>query len=222
MFNYAVDPALLERFVPAGTELDLFEGKAWLSLVAFEFLATRVKGIRIPFHQTFGEVNLRFYVRRGKNRGVVFIRELVPKHAVAAVARLVFGENYSYTPMSHRLKTDAAGGVKVEYTFGSGRHRCRMELETEGSGRIPENESLDRFITEHYWGYTAQAGGRSREYEVQHPQWRVRKAARACFSGDAAGIYGAQFSQVLASIPDCAFLCEGSPVAVFQGSEIRS
>src|SRR5512138_986587 len=101
MLNYAVDPSLLGSFVPAGTELDAFEGKTYVSLVGFEFNRTCVLGCRVPFHQNFEEVNLRFYVRRGSKRGVVFIRELVPKYLVSAVARLLFKENYSCVPMSH-------------------------------------------------------------------------------------------------------------------------
>src|SRR6478672_11462765 len=110
MLNYEVDPSLLESLVPAGTVLDVFEGRAYVSLVGFEFNRTRVLGFAVPFHQNFEEVNLRFYVRRGSKRGVVFIRELVPRYAVAAVARLLFKENYSCVPMSHRVE---AG--RVEY-----------------------------------------------------------------------------------------------------------
>ncbi|MGA2339892.1 MAG: DUF2071 domain-containing protein, partial [Terracidiphilus sp.] len=103
MFNYAVDPGLLRRFVPTGTELDDFEGRTYVSLVGFEFNRTRVARMAIPFHRSFEEVNLRFYVRRSGRRGVVFIRELVPKFAVAAIARIAFGENYSRVPMSHSI-----------------------------------------------------------------------------------------------------------------------
>ncbi|HEV8147067.1 MAG TPA: DUF2071 domain-containing protein, partial [Bryobacteraceae bacterium] len=69
MLNYQVDPALLREFVPTGTELDTFEGRTYVSLVGFRFLGTRVRGIRIPFHQNFEEVNLRFYVRRPHPEG---------------------------------------------------------------------------------------------------------------------------------------------------------
>jgi uncharacterized protein YqjF (DUF2071 family) len=106
MLNYGVDASLLEPFVPAGTELDAFEGKPYLSLVGFEFNRTRVLGFAVPFHQAFEEVNLRFYVRRGFKRGVAFIRELVPRYAVAAIARWVFNENYSCVPMSHRIEAE--------------------------------------------------------------------------------------------------------------------
>jgi len=215
MLNYAVDSSLLEPFVPAGTELDAFEGKTYLSLVGFEFNRTRVLGFAVPFHQNFEEVNLRFYVRRGSKRGVVFIRELVPKYAVAAVARLLFNENYSCVLMSHRSE---AG--RVEYAWKLGSDRCLMRIETEGEHFVPPEGSLSQFITEHYWGYTTQKGGGSLEYEVQHPPWCVWNAKQASFYGNAAGVYGAEISQILTREPDSAFLAEGSPVTVFKSAGI--
>src|SRR5712671_1319624 len=127
MLNYAVDTSLLESFVPPGTELDAFEGKTYLSLVGFEFNRTRVLGWAVPFHQNFEEVNLRFYVRRGLKRGVVFIGELVPRYAVAAIARWAFNENYSCVPMSHRIE-----GGNAEYAWTLGSEHCVMRIETEG------------------------------------------------------------------------------------------
>lgn len=222
MLNYAIDPALIEGLVPAGTELDLFEGKTYLSLVGFEFNRTRIFGFNVPFHQSFEEVNLRFYVRRSSRRGVVFIRELVPKYAVAAVARLAFGENYSRVPMSHRIEHRAHDdSVYAEYAWGSGSNACSARIKAEGSDFLPPDGSVSQFITEHYWGYAAQAGGKSLEYEVQHPRWRVRKAKNAGLSGNAAAFYGAKLAEALSRDPDSAFLAEGSPVTVFKGMRIR-
>jgi hypothetical protein len=236
MLNYVVDASLLERFVPAGTELDVFQGSTYLSLVGFEFNRSRVFGFAVPFHQRFEEVNLRFYVRRSSKRGVVFIRELVPKCAVAVVARFAFHENYSCVPMSHRIETGADGDVvKAEYAWRlglwrsgswrsglwrSGSDRCMIRIETEGASFLPPEGSASQFITEHYWGYAAQPGGGCLEYEVQHSQWRVWKAKRAVFSGNAAGLYGAGIAQALTHNPDSAFLAKGSPVTVFQGTRI--
>lgn len=222
MLNYAVDASLLERFVPAGTELDSFEGSTYLSLVGFEFNRTRIFGLPVPFHQAFEEVNLRFYVRRSSKRGVVFIRELVPRRAVAAIARLAFNENYSCVPMSHRIETRAEGGVaEAEYAWGSGSDRCLMRIETEGPSFIPVDGSASQFITEHYWGYAAQPGAGCLEYEVQHARWRIKSAKRAELSGSLAGPYGVEMAQALMRNPDSAFLAEGSPVTVFKGLRIN-
>jgi uncharacterized protein YqjF (DUF2071 family) len=176
----------------------------------------------VPFHQTFEEVNLRFYVRRSSKRGVVFIRELVPRYAVAAVARLAFNENYSCVPMSHRIDSRAEGAVvDAEYAWGSGTDRCLMRIETEGPSFLPIDGSASQFITEHYWGYAAQPGGGCLEYEVQHARWLIRCAKRAEFSGSLAGFYGVEIAQALMRNPDSAFLAEGSPVTVFKGTRIH-
>jgi uncharacterized protein len=218
MLSYAVEPALLEPFVPAGTELDRFQGRTYLSLIGFEFNRSRLFGIRVPLHQAFEEVNLRFYVNRQGRRGVVFLRELVPKRAVAVLARLAYRENYSCVPMAHHAVIGDTG--KVDYSWHLGERCCRIEIETEGPGFLPAEGSEEQFISEHYWGYAGRPGGGCLEYEVFHPPWRVWKARRATFTGDASALYGEHFARVLARPPDSAFLAEGSAVVVYRGTRI--
>lgn len=221
MLNYVVEPALLQPLVPAGVELDQFQENTYISLVGFEFQRTRVCGVAVPFHQNFEEVNLRFYVRHGEKRGVVFLRELVPRRAVAAVARFAFNENYGATPMSHRIETDSNGeAVAAEYSWGAAQNRCSMRIETEGDPFLPPDGSLSQFITEHYWGYAAGRGGGCLEYEVEHSRWLVRNAKHASFSGDAATFYGSHFAEALSREPASAFLANGSPVTVFQATRL--
>lgn len=174
----------------------------------------------IPFHGNFEEVNLRFYVRRGERRGVVFLRELVPKRAVAAVAGWAYGENYSCVPMGHAIEAGADGNLKAEYWWGAEAQRCAMRMETSAAAFLPEDGSLSQFITEHYWGYATQRDGGSLEYEVQHPRWRVREAERASLDGDARRYYGEEFATVLKRPPDSAFIAEGSGVTVYRGTKI--
>ena len=221
MLNYAVDPFVLASFVPYGTELDFFEGRTYISLIGFEFNRTRLLGFRVPFHQSFEEVNVRFYVRRGEKRGVVFIRELVPKRAVAAIARWAFNEKYLRVPMTHRIETRPDGDIaKAEFAWRFGLERFVMKAETEGASFLAAAGSESKFITEHYWGYAAQKDGGSLEYEVQHPQWRVWKTKQASFTGDAAGLYGVEVARILARDPDSAFLANGSAVTVSKGTRI--
>ena len=210
LLNYIVDPALLEPFVPPATELDFCGGKAWISLVGFRFLRTRLLGVRVPFHHNFPEVNMRFYVRRREGgavrRGVVFLREIVPRRAIAAVARLAYHENYLAVPMSSLVEPD-----RVEYRWRHGGSWTSLHLEASGEGAPAEEGSHQQFITEHYWGYS-----RRLEYEVRHPVWRVRAATRAWLDGDTSSLYGPDFARILARQPDSAFLADGSTVTVFR------
>jgi uncharacterized protein YqjF (DUF2071 family) len=221
MLNYEVDPGLLSPRVPAGTELDGFDGRTFIRLIGFEFNNTRILGVPIPFHRSFIEVNLRFYIRRGTKRGVAFIRELVPSQAVASIARRAFNENYSCVPMSHKVRASIDGSsMHAEYAWGAAGRRCLMNGEMIGAPSLPEEGSLAQFITEHYWGYAAQSGGGCLEYQVEHPRWRVWQASDAGFKGDSSSFYGPEFSSVLERKPDSAFLADGSAVTVSKGTRV--
>jgi uncharacterized protein YqjF (DUF2071 family) len=228
MLQYEVDPHVLQPFVPRGTELDDWRGRTLVSLVGFRFLETRVLGAPIPCHRHFDEVNLRFYVRRrgpeGWRRAVVFLREIVPRQAIALVARLWYNEPYIALPMRHRITMDRAtegemGHVRYEWLH-EGRW-AHLEVETEGAPTLPTPDSEEAFISEHYWGYTAQRDGGCLEYHVSHPPWRVWAVRQASLTCDASALYGAPFARVLGASPASAFLAEGSPVAVFRGRRLR-
>lgn len=224
MLNYEVDPTLLKDFVPRGTEIDSFQGKTYVSLVGFRFLRTKLFGfLPIPFHTDFDEVNLRFYVRRREGeaikRGVVFIREIVPKRAIAFVARVVYGENYTCHPMRHSVQTNASGAT-AEYSWKSSSLWCRIGAQASGAPILPSEASLEQFITEHYWGYAAQRSGDSIEYQVSHVPWRVWKCADATFEGDGAALYGHGMGMALRQPPDSAFIADGSAVQVMKGRRI--
>lgn len=227
MLNWEVDPALLRPLVPRGTELDEWSGMTVASLVGFRFLRTRVLGIPIPFHRDFEELNLRFYVRRrgpeGWRRGVVFVKEVVPRRAIAMVARVVYNENYVALSMRHHIDMEGdslrAGGA-VEYDW---RHRGRwntLRAVTAGPPRALADGSEAEFITEHYWGYAAQRDGGCVEYRVEHPRWRVWDASTPALEADVDALYGADFGSVLANPPRSAFVAEGSPVVVRRGTRI--
>jgi uncharacterized protein len=224
MLNYEVDAALLRDYVPRGVELDAFERKTFVSLVGFRFLRTKLLGVfAVPFHANFDEVNLRFYVRRHEGsenrRGVVFIRELVPRLAIAGLARLVYGEKYNSCPMRHHIaRSETTMMARYEWLFDGQRFRLAADA-TSAPAYVAEN-SLDNFITEHYWGYSAQADGTSIEYRVSHDRWRIWTAAKSTFDGDATELYGAAFGEILRRRPDSAFIAEGSPVVVQKGRRI--
>jgi uncharacterized protein YqjF (DUF2071 family) len=224
MLNYEVDPGILRPLVPDGTELDAFHGTTFVSLVGFRFLRTRLLGIPVPFHRNFEEVNLRFYVRRNVGgewrRGVVFVKEIVPKWALAAVARWVYNENYVACPMdSHVQLPDPARGISgvVEYRWGKYPARNVIRAEFTGSPSYPAPASQEEFITQHYWGYVVQRRGTVLEYGVQHPQWRVGRALTARLECDVESCYGRRFCHTLGREPASAFVAEGSSVAVFRG-----
>lgn len=225
MLNYEVDPCLLRQYVPTGTELDLFDGKTYVSLVGFRFHRTKMAGvISIPFHVNFAEVNLRFYVCRKmgseERRGVAFLAEIVPKRVVARIARAVYSENYFCFPMRHFQMMEAAKKI-VGYEWRAHDRWCKLRAEVCGIPEHPAEGSLEQFITEHYWGYVTQRNGQCLEYHVEHPRWRVWKSELAGLEGDTSSVYGPELGEVLQSKPDCTFVADGSPVTVYAGRKVE-
>ena len=222
MLNYAVDPAVLQARVPVGTELDSHEGVTYVSVVGFRFCKTRVCGLPIPFHQNFEEVNLRFYVRRKERgawkRGVVFVKEIVPRWAIAWVARRLYGEPYQSMPMRHRIDHQPAH-LAVEFAWKRKGHWEAVTAQAQGEAQEIQEGSQEEFITEHYWGYTGRPQGTT-EYQVEHPRWRVWQATGSSFSADTASLYGPEFVECLSQRPASAFIADGSAVKVRQKSAL--
>jgi len=216
MLNYVVDPRLIAPLVPLGTEIDIENGETFLSVVGFLFLDTRLLGVPIPLHRDFEEVNLRFYVRRKSadtwRRGVVFVRELVPKRAIATIARTFYGEPYLAVPMKHEIEhVDLR--VKVAYSWRRGSKWESLEMSASGEPQSIPAGSHAEFITEHYWGYTCFRGGCS-EYRVEHPRWKIWNAESFELRADVSSLYGEQFVETLNAPPRSAFIAEGSPIQV--------
>jgi uncharacterized protein YqjF (DUF2071 family) len=216
MLNFVVDPHLLAPIVPVGTELDFDNGETFVSVVGFLFLDTRLLGLPIPLHRDFEEVNLRFYVRKKSadtwRRGVVFVRELVPRRAIATIARVFYGEPYLALPMSHSIDhVDLK--LTVEYSWKRGRKSESLKMSASGEPQTIPAGSHAEFITEHYWGYTAIRDGCS-EYRVEHPRWKTWNAETFELRADVTALYGEQFAETLMSRPGSAFIADGSPVQV--------
>lgn len=232
MANYAVPPEMLLPFVPPGTELDLWQGRCYVSLVGFMFLKTRLLGVSVPFHRDFEEVNLRFYVRRKVaaagsgpteewRRGVVFIKEIVPKPAITWVANTVYGEKYETHRMRHHWELGPER-LKIQYEWKppgtSEWYKLAAVTTPETQPILPGSE--EEFITEHYWGYAKTGERSSNEYQVAHPRWDVYPVLEHDISGDFGRLYGEEFGPVLMQPPRSIFVAEGSEIAVLHKTRL--
>ena len=224
MLNYEVQPAILRGLVPVGCELDDWSGRTFVSMVGFRFLDTKVLGVALPFHRHFDEVNLRFYVRRRAGdqwrRGVVFVKEIVPRRAIALVARVAYGENYVAMPMRHQVPATLEAGAHVAYEWRRHRRWESLSATLEGAPAVRADDSEEAFITEHYWGYSRQRDGSTVEYQVEHPRWRVWRATDARLEGDVSALYGHVFVAALSAAPASAFVADGSDVRVRRGRRL--
>ena len=215
IINYEIDPKVLEKYVPNGVELDYWEDKCYVSLIGFMFLNTKLLGIPVPFHRNFEEVNLRFYVKKFENnewkRGVVFIKEIVPKIALKLVANVFYNEHYEKLPMKNSI-VESGNLLKVSYSWKT-KFWNTIKIEAENAQRPFEKGSEFDFITEHYYGYTKNKNLTS-EYEVQHPQWNFYKVNNYEIALDFTDNYGEDFEFLNHQKPISVMLDEGSDVIV--------
>jgi uncharacterized protein YqjF (DUF2071 family) len=223
MANYAIDPSALRPYLPYGTELDTFNGVHYVSLVGFLFANTRVLGLSFPFHRTFEEVNLRFYVRyheRGEwKRGVVFIKEIVPRRAIALIANTLYGEKYATHPMRHQWKRSADSfDVSYEWKVRGEWNYLKAVASPHAAPLVTGSE--EEFITEHYWGYTTINPDCAGTYQVAHPRWNVHAVHQFDVLCHTAALYGSAFVEALAQAPRSVFLADGSAVSVMRGTKI--
>jgi len=222
MANYVVDPALLQSYLPQGLELDLYEGVCYVSLVAFMFQKTRILGIPVPFHINFEEVNLRFYVRKntpeGWRRGVVFVKEIVPKPAISIVARTIYREPYVTMPMRHTwsIQNDHLG---VAYHWKSKKQWYEFSVQAASKTVPIEIASVEEFITEHYFGYTRWDAQITKEYGVEHPRWEVYPVQSHQIKVDFEALYGSEFAFLNNQAPTSVLLAEGSEVRVLMNQD---
>jgi len=217
MANYAVSPAILKPYLPKGVELDLFDGKALVSLVGFMFKKTSLLHIPIPFLGTFEEINLRFYVKRVEGdsikRGVVFINETVPYRPVAWLANKLYKEHYTAIPTKNEIVTlNKSKKVRYEWKIKNVWNHLEVMASLASSSMLAG--SAEEFIFEHYYGYTKISDHSSQEYKVNHPSWLIHEVLDYSIGCDFEAMYGSDFSFLSYVQPDSIMLAKGSEVSV--------
>lgn len=217
MANYTVPESLLLPYLPKGIELDLFENKAYISLVGFLFKKTKLFNIPIPYFGTFEEVNLRFYVKRKEGnelkRGVVFINETVPYKVVAYLANKLYNESYSTVKTRHKFefKNELK---KIEYQWQLNNKWNRIYAEAKNVAKSMVPGSLEEFIYEHYYGYAKVNQQETEEYKIYHPSWKVNTILQSDIICDFKSMYGNSFEYLNEQIPKSIFIAEGSAIEI--------
>jgi uncharacterized protein len=224
MVNYEVNPTLLKKYLPRGTELDFYNGVCYVSVVGFLFKDTKLKGIHVPFHRTFEEINLRFYVRQRENdkwkRGVVFLREIVALPAIAIMANLLYKEHYQ----THRTKhvwNLANEEWQVEYYWKLKKNWNHLKVSAESSSYPIGEGSEEEFIAIQNWGYTRVNDQKTSIYQVHHPNWLIHPVRNYEVQCDIENMYGAKFVEPLSQPPKSVFLAEGSDISVMHKTALH-
>ncbi len=217
LVTYKVDPGFLSQFMPPGLEADTIEGSAFISLVAFDFLDTKVKGIKFPFHVNFPEINLRFYVKSMDKRGVVFIREFVPKTIIPLIANTLYKENYKCIPMKSSIEKN--GRILLNHTIEFAHKEYQINIEAENKPYLPSADSIEHFFKEHEWGFGTSGKKRLLTYRVEHPFWEVYPIRKFEHNFDFVEIYGEKWEFLNLESPFNVTFAKGSEIKVY-GAEI--
>ena len=224
--NYEVDSSLLEPYLPSGNKLDLWNGRCYLSLVAFQFRNTRIFQIPVYGWRNFDEINLRFYVKRfgyeSSKSGVVFIKEIVPSYLVSKLANWLYGENYERKKMNSNIRGNTPSVKNVKFEFEDSSNLNTISALVDAKASSPQVNSFESYITEHYWGYASKGGDLTTEYEVEHSVWPVTEVSEYRVKVDFGSVYGEDFSTLTEQHPHSVFFCRGSSVIVRLGHKIKS
>lgn len=217
MANYPVNPEVLKPYLPKGVELDLYENKAYVSLVGFMFKKTSLFNIPIPFFGTFEEINLRFYVKRIEGnsikRGVVFINETVPYKSVAWVANKLYKEHYIAIPTKNEIEITPTS-KNIKYHWKINKEWNHIAVNTAINSEQMLADSIEEFIFEHYYGYTKINNKLSQEYNINHPRWLINKVIDYSINCDFKSMYGNDFNFLKNVRPHSVIFAEGSDVTV--------
>ena len=193
LLTYAVPPELLAPRLPKGLELETRDGRAFVSLVAFDFLDTRVLGVPWPGYRDFAELNLRYYARRPGERGVIFLREIVQSRCVAGIARALYNEPYVTAPLTTTLtETECNLTASRELIWAGRTHTISV---TGGKPGCYADEGCDtHYFKELRWGYGCDRRGRTIRYEVEHPVWETYPVESYTLDFDWASVYGPEWA----------------------------
>lgn len=227
MLNFEIAPDVLQPHVPQGLELDLWQGKAFVTVVGLNFVTNKVFGMHLPLLPSFEQVNLRLYVRKiakeNTRRGVVFIKEIVPMFVVSAVARLFFKQEYRVHPMGHKFEGASDGATQekvIEYSWQHSNKWEKMVARSKGNFELPSKGSKEEFVVERYRGYVSHRN-KIKEFQVEHPPWKIQQVYAASLDCDVGRLYGPEFIDFLQRKPDFAFVAEGGLSSLYWPRQVK-
>lgn len=212
--TFAVSPEVLEPLVPAGVSLDCIDGKAFVGLVPFSFEQVMLKNIRIPFHNRFPEINLRFYVKHRLGRGVVFIRECAPKRSVVWLARKIYNEPYLKMKMQERVRMFTDGTFSVVHTLMCNGIKNEVEVKAKTAAYLPDKSTYDHYFKELDLGFGTSHEQQTVLYRVQHPEWEVFPVISYALNMDFGAVFGERWAFLTDEKPVNVALVKGSAVDV--------
>ena len=215
LLHWEVDPARLTSYIPDGLELDLFENKAYVSIIPFMMVGVRPRlAVSIPGISTFPEFNIRSYVRHGGKAGVFFLTLDAQSRVSCMYAPYSYGLPYRYA--KGRLDIDGS-----TYSWMSKRVEGAQEIIGScigtGDTMLAKPGSLDEFLFERYCLYTLHNNKLCIAY-THHNPWIFRKGKADLISNTLTESYDLVISDLLQ--PDLVHVSEGVLVHTWSVEEV--
>ncbi len=177
--HWPLPPEVLRPLLPRGLELDLYEGRGWLSLVPFRMAHVGPRGLPdLPWISAFPELNLRTYAVSGDSPGVWFFSLDAANPAAVALARAGFHLPYCRARMSLRREGEAVAYASERTHGGAPPARFEGRYAPVGDSFQARPGTLDHWLTERYCLYAATATALFRG-EIHHPPWTLQRAELA-------------------------------------------
>jgi uncharacterized protein len=164
--HWEVDLQELRKFVPPGLEIDLFDGKPWVSVVAFDMERLRPRYLpSLPLISDFHEINVRTYVKLNGKTGVTFLSIEAAKAISCKIANVLSGLPYRYSKMSRNRASITSENAKLGE---------RLTIECEVGSELKEKSDLDKWLTERY-ALFQHHGSSINQFEIHHLEWPIQK-----------------------------------------------
>lgn len=173
--HFAVEPRWLQPCVPF--ELDLYEGRAYVSLVAFTMRHMRPAWLDTPAGELLLRpimpcrfLNVRTYVRAGGSEGIYFLGEWLSQWVNIPFGPLLYGLPYRAGRVQF-ARDEQARTMEVDVRGSSGgRLAFHGESDAEAPLATAVPGSLDAFLLERYLAFTKRRG-KSLVFRVDHAPW---------------------------------------------------
>ena len=213
--SFSCDPKTLEQYLPNNVELDLYNGKGIFSMVAFTFSKVKFFGIKIPFHQLFGEINFRFYTKSkidGK-KGVVFIKEYANKPIMAFIANKIYNEPFFIHDIKRQLiETKALKQINYPFKLNNKIQKISALVSKTKEKLVPD--SIQEFIVDRYIAFVKGRKNKTYQYLINHKPWELYKVKKTTISNKILDLLPSEFKK---SKEIATYVVDGSKITVEKG-----
>ena len=164
--HWEVDLEELKKFVPKELEIDLFEGKPWVSVVAFTMEKIRPKNLpSFAPVSNFDEINIRTYIKSNKKTGVYFLSIEGGTKLSCKIAKGISELPYRFSKMKRSQN---------KFESCNSEFNDRLDLEFNVGKVVTQKTDLDKWLTERY-ALFQDSEESINEFDIHHLEWPIQE-----------------------------------------------